>query len=150
MIGFHSSDTSRGTYSFPLAPQRFANLQVTPRGARLMNWKRIGDLVRLRYKLMWAKTRSRNGKIALFVIGYLLFAMVAALVGLGGVGAGIVAIQTSKAESMAQVVLSGLLINALMAAILLGFGVSAVFSEAELLRYPLRQRERFVARHFLG
>ena len=115
-----------------------------------MNWERIGDLVRLRYKLMWAKTRSRNGKIALFVIGYLLFVMVAGLVGLGGVGAGIVAIQTGKAETVAQVALSGLFINAVMAAILLGFGVSAVFSEAELLRYPLRQRERFVARHFLG
>src|SRR5215467_7992316 len=115
-----------------------------------MNWKRIGDLVRLRYKLMWANTRSRNGKIALFVIGYLLFVMVAALVALGGVGAGIVAIQTGKAETMAQVVLSGLFINALMATILLGFGMSAVFSEAELLRYPLRERERFVARHFLG
>ena len=110
-----------------------------------MNWKRIGDLVRLRYKLMWANTRSRSGKIPLFVIGYLLFTMVAALVALGGVGAGIVAIRTGKAEAMAEVVLSGLFINALMATILLGFGMSAVFSEAELLRYPLRERERFVA-----
>jgi hypothetical protein len=115
-----------------------------------VNWKKIGDLVRLRYKLMWAKTRSRNGKIALFVIGYLLFAVVAALVALGGVGAGIVAIRTGKAETMAQAVLSGLFINAVMATVLLGFGMNAVFSEAELLRYPLRQRERFVARHFLG
>jgi hypothetical protein len=115
-----------------------------------VNWKKIGDLVCLRYKLMWARTRSRNGKIALFVIGYLLFVMIAALVGLGGVGAGIVAIQTGKAETMAQVVLSGLFINAVLATILLGFGMSAVFSETELRRYPLRQRERFVARHFLG
>jgi hypothetical protein len=115
-----------------------------------MNWKRIGDLVRLRYKLMWAKRRSRNGKIALFVIGYLLFVMVAGLVGLGGVGAGIAAIQTRRAEAMAQVVLSGLFINAVLATILLGFGMSAVFSEAELRRYPLRERERFAARHFLG
>jgi len=115
-----------------------------------MNWERIGDLVRLRYKLMWARTRSRNGKIALFVIGYLLFAMVAALVGLGGIGAGILAIRTGKAETVAQVVLSGLLINGLMATLLLGFGMSAVFSEAELRRYPLRERERFLARHFLG
>jgi hypothetical protein len=115
-----------------------------------VNWKRIGDLVRLRYKLMWAKTRSRNGRIVLFVIGYLLFVMVAALVGLGGVGAGIAAIRTGRAETMAQVVLSGLFINAVIATILLGFGMSAVFSEAELLRYPLRARERFIARHFLG
>lgn len=115
-----------------------------------MNWNRIGELVRLRYRLMWAKTRSRNGKIALFVIGYLIFLMVAALVGLGGVGAGIVAIRTGKAEGIAQVALSVLFLDAVMAAILLGFGMSAVFSEAELRRYPLRQRERFVARHFLG
>ena len=59
--------------------------------------------------------------------------MVAALVALGGVGAGIVAIRTGKAETMAQVVLSGLFINAVMATILLGFGMNAVFSEAELL-----------------
>jgi hypothetical protein len=115
-----------------------------------MNWKRIGELSRLRYQLMWAKTRSRNGKIALFFVGYLLFAMVAALVALGGVGAGIVAIQTGKAEPMAQLVLSGLFVDAVMATILLGFGMSAVFSETELLRYPLRERERFVARHLLG
>jgi hypothetical protein len=115
-----------------------------------MNWKRVGYLVRLRYKLMWARTRSRNGRIALFIIGYLLLVMVAALVGLGGMGAGIVAIRTGKAETVAQIVLSGLFINAVMATILLGFGMSAVFSEAELLRYPLRERERFLARHFLG
>jgi hypothetical protein len=115
-----------------------------------MNWKLIGDLIRLRYKLMWAKTRSRNGKIALFVIGYLLFALLVALLSLGGLGAGIVAIQSGKAERMAQVVLSGLFVNAVFGTILLGFGMSAVFSDTELRRYPLHERERFVARHFLG
>src|SRR5579862_4502945 len=109
-----------------------------------MNWKRITDLVRLRYQLMWARTRSRNGRIALFILGYLLLLMVAAIVGLGGLGAGIVAIRTGKAEPVLQVVLSGLFINAVMATILLGFGMSGVFSEAELLRYPLRRRERFL------
>lgn len=115
-----------------------------------MNWERVGNLVRLRYQLMWAKTRSRNGKIVLFIIGYLLFVMVALLVALGGLGAGIVAIRTGKAETVAQVVLSGLFINAVIATVLLGFGMSAVFSKAELLRYPLRARERFLASHFLG
>jgi hypothetical protein len=66
------------------------------------------------------------------------------------VGAGIAAIRAGQAETIAQVVLSGLFINAVLATILLGFGMNAVFSEAELLRYPLRARERFVARHFLG
>jgi hypothetical protein len=73
-----------------------------------VNWKRIGDLVRLRYKLMWAKTRSRNGKIAPFVIGYLLFVMVAALVGLGGWVRASRPSEPGQAETMAQVVLSGL------------------------------------------
>ena len=63
-----------------------------------MNWELIGTLVRLRYKLMWAKTRSRNGKIALFITGYLLFALVAALLAAGGLGAGIVAIRSGQAE----------------------------------------------------
>lgn len=115
-----------------------------------MNWKLIGDLIRLRYKLMWAKTRSRNGKIALFMTGYLLFVLVAALLALGGFGAAIVAIQQGKAERMAQVVLSGLFVNAVFATILMGFGLNAVFSDVELRRYPLHLRERFVARHFLG
>ena len=34
-----------------------------------MNTALIGELVRLRYKLLWAKTRSRNGRIALFLVG---------------------------------------------------------------------------------
>ncbi|MBZ5586448.1 MAG: hypothetical protein LAQ30_30530, partial [Acidobacteriia bacterium] len=37
-----------------------------------MNFELIGHLIGLRYKLLWAKTRSRNGKIALFMTGYLL------------------------------------------------------------------------------
>jgi hypothetical protein len=115
-----------------------------------LNWKLIGELIRLRYKLMWAKTRSRNGKIALFMTGYLLFVLVALLLSLGGFGAGIVAIQSGKAERMAEVVLSGLFVNAVFATVLMGFGMSAVFSDEELRRYPLYLRERFVARHFLG
>ena len=35
-----------------------------------MNFQLIGELIGLRYKLMWAKTRTRNGKIALFLTGY--------------------------------------------------------------------------------
>jgi hypothetical protein len=33
-----------------------------------MNTRLVGELVRLRYKLMWARTRSRSGKIALFFV----------------------------------------------------------------------------------
>jgi len=115
-----------------------------------MNWELIGNLVRLRYKLMWAKTRSRNGKIALFMAGYLLFVLLAALLAAGGLGAGMVAIRSGQAEPIAQAVLSGLFVNAIFGTVLLGFGMNAAFSDGELRRYPLRERERFVARHFLG
>ena len=115
-----------------------------------MNWKRIGDLIRLRYKLMWARTRSRNGKIALFAIGFLLAVLVTAVMAAGGVAAGILAIRSGQAERMARGVLSGLFVNAVFGSVLMGFGLNAVFSDAELRRFPLRGRERLVARHFLG
>lgn len=115
-----------------------------------MNWKLIGELIQLRYRLMWAKTRSRNGKIALFAIGYLLFLLIFALLAAGGFGAGIVAIRSGKAEQVARIVLGGLFVNSVFATVLLGFGMTAVFSEVELRRYPIHARDRFVARQFLG
>ena len=50
-----------------------------------MNTALIGELVKLRYKLLWAKTRSRNGRIALFLAGYLLLVMLIALLAIGRV-----------------------------------------------------------------
>ena len=61
----------------------------------------IGDLIALRYKLMWAKTRSRNGRIALFFAGYLLL-IVAWPRSAGRRAAsapGIVAVRSGNAES---------------------------------------------------
>ena len=52
-----------------------------------MDFELIGNLIRLRYKLLWANTRTRNGKIALFFAGYLLLVMVISLLAAGGVGA---------------------------------------------------------------
>jgi len=115
-----------------------------------MNWSLIGELIRLRYKLMWAKTRSRNGRIALFVIGYLVFLMVMLVLAFGGIGAGIAAIQSGRAQQVTEIVLSALFVNAVFATVIVGFGLSAAFSNTELRRYPLSARERFVARHFLG
>ncbi len=57
-----------------------------------MDFELIGALIRLRYKLLWANTRTRNGKIALFFAGYLLLVMVLALLGAGSTGAGMLAI----------------------------------------------------------
>jgi hypothetical protein len=115
-----------------------------------VNFELIGHLVRLRYKLLWARTRSRNGKIALFVCGYLLLILVLVLLSLGGFSAGMAAVRLGKAELVAQVVLSSIYVQALMIAVMLGFGLSTVFSEEELRRYPLAARERRLARHLTG
>jgi hypothetical protein len=115
-----------------------------------MNLQNVGLMVRLRYKLMWAKTRSRNGKIALFVVGYLVLVMLLALMGAGGLGAGIIAVRSGQAQKVAQAVLGGLYLQALFATVMLGFGVNAVFTETELRRYPLDSRERRITRHFIG
>ena len=105
-----------------------------------MNFELIGNLVRLRYKLLWAKTRSRNGRIALFMTGYLLVVLLIAVLASGGLGAALVAVRSGKAETVAQAVLSGLYLQAVVAAVVLGFGVNAIFSEAQLRRYPLKAR----------
>jgi len=115
-----------------------------------MNFELIGHLVRLRYKLLWAKTRSRNGRIALFMVCYLLLVVLVALFVSGGFAAALVAVRTGKAELVAQAVLSGLYVEAVVAAVILGFGVNAIFSEAQLRRYPLKAQERRVARHLIG
>jgi hypothetical protein len=115
-----------------------------------MNFELIGHLVRLRYKLLWAKTRSRNGRIALFMAGYLLLVLLIAVLAAGGFGAALLAVRTGKAELVAQAVLSALYVQAVVAAVVLGFGVNAIFSEAQLRRYPLKARERRVAWHFIG
>jgi hypothetical protein len=115
-----------------------------------MNFELIGNLVRLRYKLLWAKTRSRNGRIALFVVCYLLLVLLIAVFASGGFGAALVAVRTGKAEFVAQAVLASLYLQAVVAAVVLGFGVNANFSEAQLRRYPLKAQERRMARHFIG
>ena len=115
-----------------------------------MNTALIGELVGLRYKLLWAKTRSRNGRIALFLAGYLLLVLLIALLASGGFGAAMLAIRSGKAEPIAQGVLTALFLEAVLAANILGFGMSAIFSETELRRYPLTAADRRIARHLMG
>ncbi len=115
-----------------------------------MNRELIGHLIGLRYKLLWAKTRSRNGRIALFVVAYLLFVLGAVVVGAGGVGAGITAIKSGQAGTVARTVLSGIYMSALMWTLLLGFGMNALFSETELRRYPLTAADRRLVKFFIG
>ncbi|MGA1996262.1 MAG: hypothetical protein ABSH45_10840, partial [Bryobacteraceae bacterium] len=101
-----------------------------------MNTRLVGELVRLRYKLLWARTRSRNGKIALFFVGYLLFIAVAILLVVGGFGAGVAAVRFGKAGLVAAIVLASLFVETLFCTVVMGFGLNAVFSDAELRRYP--------------
>jgi hypothetical protein len=115
-----------------------------------MNTTLMGHLIGLRYKLMWAKTRSRNGRIALFFTGYILLIMVGALLGAGGIGAGIGAVKMGKTGMVAKMVLTSVYGGALMWTLLLGFGMNAVFSETELRRYPLAARERRLVTFFIG
>jgi hypothetical protein len=115
-----------------------------------MNTALIGQLVRLRYQLLWAKTRSRNGRIALFLAGYLLLVLLIALLSTGGFGAGLLAVRSGKAEPIAQGVLSVLFLETVLAANILGFGMSAIFAETELRRYPLTAADRRIARHLTG
>src|ERR1022692_4349380 len=102
-----------------------------------MNFQLIGILIRLRYKLLWAKTRSRNGKIALFMAGYLLLVLALVLFTAGGFGAAARAMRSGKGEMVTQAVLSGLFFQALMTTLMLGFGMNAIFTDTELRRYPL-------------
>ena len=60
------------------------------------------------------------------------------------------AVKSGHAERLAQGVLTGLFLYALATSVMLGFGMNEVFTDAELRRYPLRERERTFARHFTG
>lgn len=115
-----------------------------------MNGPLILELVGLRYKLLWAKTRSRNGRIALFLVGYLLLLLVLALLGLGGIGAAIAAVSAGKALMITRAVLMSLFVQAVISTNILGFGMGAIFSEFELRRYPLTAADRRFARHLTG
>jgi hypothetical protein len=115
-----------------------------------MNPQLIAELVRLRYKLLWARTRSRNGRIALFIVGYLLFVLLAILLSAGGLGAAVVAVRSGQAEKVAQIVLGSLFLQALLGTVIMGFGMDATFSDLELRRYPVGALERRLTRHLIG
>jgi hypothetical protein len=115
-----------------------------------MNFQLIGNLIGLRYKLLWAKTRTRNGRIALFVAGYLLLLLVVIFFVVVGAGGGMAAVRFGMAERIAQGALTTLFVSATITSVVLGFGLNEVFSDTELRRYPLKQSERRFARHFAG
>ncbi len=115
-----------------------------------MNTTLIRDLIGLRYKLLWAKTRTRNGKIALFMTGYLLFVLVLLVVTAGGLGAATLAVRSGEAQKVTRIVLTSLFMQALLATVMMGFGMSNIFSDLELRRYPIRAFDRRLVRHLIG
>ena len=46
--------------------------------------------------------------------------------------------------------LTSLFVQALLATVMLGFGMSAIFSDVELRRYPVRAFDRRLVRHLIG
>lgn len=112
----------------------------------MADFRLLGLLLRMRYRLLWAHTRTRNGKIALFITMYLAVACLVVLLAFGGVGAGVAAVRAGRAELVARIVLSGVFVNGLVASVILGFGMDAVFSDQALRRYPLLPFERLVTR----
>jgi len=66
------------------------------------------------------------------------------------VGAGMTAIKSGKGTLLAGVLLGGIFAQGLLASVILGFGMTTIFSEVELRRYPLRERERRLTRHLIG
>src|SRR5689334_22314183 len=101
-----------------------------------MNPQLILSMVGLRYRLLWAQTRTRNGRIALFLCGYMLAILILLLVTAGGYSAAMVAVRSGKAEFVAQAVLGGLFLNALMISVVTGFGINMAFTETALRRLP--------------
>jgi hypothetical protein len=112
---------------------------------RLMH--RQWQLLRLRYRLLWAQVRLRRGRIALFVAGYFAAIFVAALFMLGGFGLAMASVRVGHAVLVARVLLGGMATIATMAAVLFGIGVDPAFSDSALRRYPLSPADRFAARH---
>ena len=61
-----------------------------------------------------------------------------------------VAVRSGQAEKVAQAVLGGLFLNALLASVVTGFGINTAFTDAALRRFALTAGERLAARHLTG
>jgi hypothetical protein len=59
-------------------------------------------------------------------------------------------VRLGKAQILAQAVLASLFLQTLLATVIMGFGMNAMFSEKELRRYPITALERRLTRHLIG
>lgn len=108
------------------------------------------QFVALRYRLLWAGTRARKGRLALKAAITVWSALVAMVLTIGGVGAGSAAIRSGRGELTAGVVFGAVFLMAIGATVLLGPVHAAAFAESSLRRFPLSGAERFVVRHLAG
>lgn len=113
----------------------------------VVTWGALFTLLALRYRLLGAYVRSRNGRLVLLVAGGLLGMSFGVLLALGGFGAAAAAVRVGRGEFVAQLILVAVFINATLGAVFLGIGVSPIFSEGWLRRYPISTLGRTVARH---
>jgi hypothetical protein len=67
----------------------------------------------------------------------------------GGLGAGMLAVRSGQAEKVAQAVLGGLFVNALIGSVVTGFGINGAFTD-QALRDAIGARDRLAARHLTG
>jgi hypothetical protein len=116
-------------------------------------FKHFCTLTRLRYRLIWARMRTSNGRIILFFALYLVGASFALLSAVGGLGTAIVANEFSKVddrEILARWTLITIFVNGIGLSLMFGLGTQDAFSEESLRRYPLKAKERFIIRQIIG
>ncbi|HZS44549.1 MAG TPA: hypothetical protein VFC63_05560 [Blastocatellia bacterium] len=111
----------------------------------------LWQLVKLRYKLIWAQARSSNGRAIFILIACCLFigaVIVSLLLGiLGGAAIGALGARAGQIVRGMLAVLFGL---GIMTGVLLGVGPRPAFADSVLRRYPLNSRQRFISRHLTG
>jgi hypothetical protein len=112
--------------------------------------KQLWTLIRLRYRLIWAQTRTSSGRIVLLLALYLLGGSGAILMAFGGLGAAIVDSNFGQGGSLARWTLSALFINGVVVSLMFGLGTQEAFSEESLRRYPLKAKERFIIKQMIG
>jgi hypothetical protein len=116
-------------------------------------FKHLWTLTRLRYRLIWARMRTSNGRIILFFALYLVGASFALLSAAGGLGTAIVAKEFGHVADgviLARWTLMTLFINGIGLSLMFGLGTQDAFSEESLRRYPLKAKERFIIRQIIG
>lgn len=108
------------------------------------------SLVRLRYQLLWAQSRTSSGRVTLFFTLYIFGILIFLFSSLGGFSAAILGVKIGHAETITRWILSSVFLGGILASLVLGVGPQAAFSETVLRRYPLTSTVRLIVRHLIG